>query len=186
MTRTSPPWRRPAGRDECDRSSCCGPQGLGPSAGHHLGCRDGRSRPGSSRRRTSTIPTPTTRARHTQADGSAQPKHLEDTAKSKAFARKYDKTFHLAGNRDHNDEFFTGDLMIRHEPGVRDGLREFLHEAGVLMQQRTIDDSPSSYGRVIWSLSPLMHKLKECQGREAMRNGLLFWKQQPGSLSRRE
>ena len=30
--------------------------------------------------------------------------------------------------------------MIRHEPGVRDGLGEFLRDVAVLMQHRTIDE----------------------------------------------
>ena len=54
--------------------------------------------------------------------------------------RRYYETFHIAGDRSRNDDFFTGDLMIRHEPGVRDGLGEFLRDVEVLMQHRTIDE----------------------------------------------
>ena len=83
---------------------------------------------------------PPNKSGHTQTDGPAAPQHLGETEKNKAFARSYYETFHLAGRRDRNDEFFTGDLMIRHEPGVRDGLQEFLHDVSVLMQHRTIDE----------------------------------------------
>lgn len=77
---------------------------------------------------------------HTQTDGPTQAKHLEDTEKNKAFLRRYYETFHLAGDRSQNDRFFTGDVMVRHEPGVRDGLNEFLRDVEELMQHRTIDE----------------------------------------------
>jgi len=65
--------------------------------------------------------------------------HLEHTKANKSFVRRYYEAFHLAGDRTRNSEFFTADTMTRHEPGVRDGLAEFLHDVGVLMQHRTID-----------------------------------------------
>ena len=83
---------------------------------------------------------PPNQSGHTQIDGPTAPQHLKDTYKNKLFARRYYETFHLAGRRDRNDEFFTGDLMIRHEPGVRDGLGEFLRDVEGLMQHRTIDE----------------------------------------------
>ena len=76
---------------------------------------------------------------HTQLDGPTEPQHLDSTEANKTFVREYYQTFHLAGYRDHNDEFFTGDVMIRHEPGVQDGLGNFLHDVEHLMQRRTID-----------------------------------------------
>ena len=83
---------------------------------------------------------PPNKSGHTQLDGPSEVKHLEDTEKNKAFARRYYETFHLAGDRSQNDDFFTGDLMIRHEPGVQDGLGEFLRDVAVLMQHRTIEE----------------------------------------------
>jgi len=77
---------------------------------------------------------------HSQLDGPAEAQHLADTDKNKLFARRYYETFHLGGDRTRNNEFFTGDLMIRHEPGVRDGVSEFLRDVKVLMQHRTIDE----------------------------------------------
>lgn len=83
---------------------------------------------------------PPNKSGHTQLDGPTKPQHLEDTEKNKIFARRYYETFHLSGDHSQNDDLFTGDLMIRHEPGVRDGLREFLHDVEILMQNRTIDE----------------------------------------------
>ena len=83
---------------------------------------------------------PPNQSGHTQIDGPIEAKHLEDTDKNKAFTRKYYETFHIAGDHSHNHDYFTGDLMIRHEPGVRDGVAEFLRDVEVLMQHRTIDE----------------------------------------------
>ena len=90
---------------------------------------------------------PPNRSGHTQTDGPVEPTHLEDTEKNKAFVRRYYETFHLAGDRSRNADFFTGDLMIRHEPGVRDGLGEFLRDVEGLMQHRTIDEVKLLLGR---------------------------------------
>ena len=67
-------------------------------------------------------------------------RNFEGTAASKELARRYYQTFHIARDRTHDEEFFTGDLMIRHEPGVSDGLHEFLHDVELLMQHRTIEE----------------------------------------------
>ena len=83
---------------------------------------------------------PANQSGHTQTDGPTQAKHLEDTEKNKIFVRKYYETFHVAGDRSQNADFFTGDLMIRHEPGVRDGVTEFLRDVEMLMQHRTINE----------------------------------------------
>ncbi|HEY4046838.1 MAG TPA: nuclear transport factor 2 family protein [Acidobacteriaceae bacterium] len=77
---------------------------------------------------------------HTQLDSPTEPTDLADTDRNKAVVHKYYETFHLAGNHDQNGEFFAGNLMIRHEPGVRDGLDEFLRDVKILMQHRTIDE----------------------------------------------
>ena len=83
---------------------------------------------------------PPNQSGHTQTDGPTEAKHLEDTQKNKSFVRAYYQTFHLAGDHRRADQYFAGDLMIRHEPGVRDGITEFLRDVEVLMQHRTIDE----------------------------------------------
>jgi predicted SnoaL-like aldol condensation-catalyzing enzyme len=88
----------------------------------------------------SSLGAPPNESGHTQLDGPSEPTHLADTERNKAFVRKYYETFHLAGNHEQNETFFTGNLMIRHEPGVRDGLDEFLRDVKILMQHRTIDE----------------------------------------------
>ncbi len=77
---------------------------------------------------------------HTQTDGPTKARHLEDTEKNKAFMRGYYQTFHISGDHSQSDQYFTRDLMVRHEPGVRDGVTEFLRDVEVLMRHRTIDE----------------------------------------------
>ena len=43
--------------------------------------------------------------------------------------------------------------MIRHEPGVRDSVSEFLRDVGVLMQRLTIDEIRSCWGKATWCSS---------------------------------
>ena len=107
---------------------------------------------------------PPNKSSHTQVDGPLAPQHLEDTEINKEFARRYYQTFHLAGNRTHNEEFFTGDLMIRHEPGVRDGLAEFLSDVETLMQHRTIDEIKLLLGQgdLIFIAAKGSHEGKPC------------------------
>ena len=84
---------------------------------------------------------PPNKSGHTQTDGPTEARHLEDTEKNKVFMRGYYETFHIAGDHSsQNDRFFTRGAMTRHEPGVRDGLQEFLQDVSVLMQHRTIDE----------------------------------------------
>lgn len=83
---------------------------------------------------------PPNKSGHTQVDGPREPQHLESTEANKAFVRSYYESFHLTGDRTQNDEFFKGDVMIRHEPGVQDGLSHFLHDVEELMRHRTIDE----------------------------------------------
>ncbi len=83
---------------------------------------------------------PPNKSGHTQTDGPTEAKHREDTEKNKSFMRKYYETFHISGDHSRSDLYFTGDLMIRHEPGVRDGVAEFMRDVEVLMQHRTINE----------------------------------------------
>ncbi len=77
---------------------------------------------------------------HTQIDGPTEAKHLEDTEKNKSFMREYYETFHVSGDHSQSSRYFQGDLCVRHEPGVRDGVAEFMRDVEVLMQHRTIDE----------------------------------------------
>jgi predicted SnoaL-like aldol condensation-catalyzing enzyme len=77
---------------------------------------------------------------HTQIDGPTEAKQLEDTEKNKSFVRRYYETFHLRGDHGGSEQYFTGEVMIRHEPGVRDGVSEFMRDVQLLMQHRTIDE----------------------------------------------
>ncbi len=88
----------------------------------------------------SAMDAPPNRSGHTQIDGPAEAKHLEDTEKNKSSLRAYYETFHIRGDHSRSEQYFAGDLMVRHEPGVRDGVAEFLRDVEVLMQHRTIDE----------------------------------------------
>ena len=88
----------------------------------------------------SAMDAPPNRSGHTQIDGPTEAKHLEDTEKNKSLLRRYYETFHIRGDHSRSEQYFAGDLMIRHEPGVRDGIAEFLRDVEVLMQHRTIDE----------------------------------------------
>ena len=88
----------------------------------------------------SAMDAPPNRSGHTQIDGPTEAKHLQDTEKNKSLLRRYYETFHIRGDRSRSEQYFAGDRMIRHEPGVRDGIAEFLRDVEVLMQHRTIDE----------------------------------------------
>ncbi len=75
---------------------------------------------------------PPNQSGHTQVDGPTQATDLRGTEKNKAFMRRYYETFHLAGDHHRHEQYFKGDLCVRHEPGVRD--------VAVLMRHRTIDE----------------------------------------------
>ncbi len=64
---------------------------------------------------------------------------MEDTERNKSFMREYYETFHISGDHSRVDKYFNEDLCIRHEPGVRDGVGEFLRDVEAVMQHRTID-----------------------------------------------
>ena len=54
--------------------------------------------------------------------------------------RDYYETFHISGDHSRSNDYFTEDVMVRHEPGVRDGVAEFMRDVKVFMQHRTIDE----------------------------------------------
>lgn len=83
---------------------------------------------------------PPNKSGHTQVDGPIEPRDLASTEKNKAFIRAYYETFHIAGDHSNPERYFKQDLCIRHEPGVHDGVAEFLQDVSVLMQHRTIDE----------------------------------------------
>jgi predicted SnoaL-like aldol condensation-catalyzing enzyme len=62
---------------------------------------------------------PPNKSGHTQLDGPTQAKDLEDTQKNKSLLRRYYETFHIRGDHSRSEQYFAGDLCIRHEPGVR-------------------------------------------------------------------
>ena len=82
---------------------------------------------------------PPNKSGHTQVDAPTQARDLEETCRNKAILHDYYETFHLKGNHDRSGEYFVEGHMIRHEPGVSDGVQEFLSDVKVLMQHRTID-----------------------------------------------
>lgn len=77
---------------------------------------------------------------HTQTDGPTEARHLQDTDKNKSLLRRYYETFHIRGDHSRLEQYFDGDLMVRHEPGVRDGVAEFMRGLTVIMQHRAIDE----------------------------------------------
>ena len=88
----------------------------------------------------SALEAPPNASGHTQIDGPTEPTHPEETDENKKIVRGYYETFHIGGDHSGTERYFAGDLMIRHEPGVRDGVSEFLHDVEELMKHRTIDE----------------------------------------------
>ncbi len=83
---------------------------------------------------------PPNQSGHTQTDGPTEANPAEDTGKNKAILRDYYETAHIARDHRNIQRYFCGDLQIRHEPGVRDGVAAFLHDVEGLMRHRTIDE----------------------------------------------
>lgn len=83
---------------------------------------------------------PPNKSSHTQVDGPVEAGQPEDTAASKAFVREYYEAFHLQVRHDLADRYFAGSPMIRHEPGVADGVDAFLSDLAVATRDRTIDE----------------------------------------------
>ena len=83
---------------------------------------------------------PPNKSGHTQADGPVKPQHLDETETNRRTVRDYYETVHLGVRHDEARRWFAGDLMIRHEPDVADGVGEFLCDLEVLTRGRTIDE----------------------------------------------
>ena len=83
---------------------------------------------------------PSNASGHTQIDGPTKATRLEETEENRRLLRNYYETFHLHGDHSNIEQYFAGDLMIRHEPGVHDGISNFLRDVEELMKHRTIDD----------------------------------------------
>ena len=83
---------------------------------------------------------PPNKSGHTQVDGPTEAAHEEDTEKNKALVREYYEAFHIAGRHDVLPHYFYNDRCVRHEPGVADGVGEFVRDVQVLMRERTIEE----------------------------------------------
>ena len=83
---------------------------------------------------------PPNKSGHTQVDGPVEAGPEARTAANKAFVRDYYETFHIAGRHDLAGRYFAGSPMVRHEPGVADGVEAFLRDLQVLTRDRTIDE----------------------------------------------
>ena len=90
---------------------------------------------------------PPNKSGHTQVDGPVEAGRDEDSETNKAFVRDYYETFHLGGRHDLADRYFAGSPMIRHEPGVADGVDAFLGDLAVASRDRTIDEIRLLLGR---------------------------------------
>jgi predicted SnoaL-like aldol condensation-catalyzing enzyme len=77
---------------------------------------------------------------HTQADGPTEAKLSADTEKNKTIVREYYETIHVSGDHSKIPQYFHGDLCIRHEPGVRDGVTAFKGDLEQLTKHRSIDE----------------------------------------------
>jgi predicted SnoaL-like aldol condensation-catalyzing enzyme len=83
---------------------------------------------------------PPNRSGHTQVDGPTEAVADEDTEQNKTLVRDYYQAFHIEGRHGVIGQYFSDDRCVRHEPGVADGLGEFLHDVQRLMRERTIDE----------------------------------------------
>ena len=83
---------------------------------------------------------PPNKSGHTQTDGPTEPNSRQDTDRVKAVVREYYETVHIGGKHDQIGHYMSGDLQIRHEPGVRDGVAAFEQDLAVLTRSRTIDE----------------------------------------------
>ena len=77
---------------------------------------------------------------HTQTDGPTEPDDGQDTDRAKAVVRDYYETVHIGGRHERIGQYMSGDLQVRHEPGVRDGVAAFEQDLAVLTRSRTIDE----------------------------------------------
>jgi predicted SnoaL-like aldol condensation-catalyzing enzyme len=77
---------------------------------------------------------------HTQIDGPTPPDNRYDTNAAKALVLDYYETVHIAGKHERIRQYMAGDVQIRHEPGVRDGVAAFERDLAKLTRSRTIDE----------------------------------------------
>jgi predicted SnoaL-like aldol condensation-catalyzing enzyme len=75
-----------------------------------------------------------------ETDGPTKANPDQNTEKNKSFMRDYYETFHIAGDHSNISQYFSGDVCVRHEPGVRDGVAAFTSDVKSLMQHRSIDE----------------------------------------------
>ena len=112
----------------------------------------------------SAMDAPPNRSGHTQIDGPSEARHPENTEKNKSLLRNYYETFHIRGDHSRSEQYFADDLMIRHEPGVHDGVAEFLRDVEVLMHHRTIDEIKFLLGQgdLVFIAAKGTHEDKPC------------------------
>ena len=82
---------------------------------------------------------PPNKSGHTQVDGPTEANPHEDTEKNKSLVREYYQAFHIEGRHEVITQYFSGDRCVRHEPGVADGIGEFLNDLKIVARDRTID-----------------------------------------------
>ena len=83
---------------------------------------------------------PPNKSGHTQFDGPTEPEDASRTEANKSTVEDYYDTVHVKGRHCEARRWFQGNLMIRHEPGVADGVDEFLRDLSILARDRTIDE----------------------------------------------
>ncbi len=83
---------------------------------------------------------PPNKSGHTQVDGPTEAEHVEDTEKNKSLVRDYYEAVHIRGCHDVIPHYFSGDHCVRHEPGVADGVAQFVRDLEILTRDRTIDE----------------------------------------------
>ena len=88
----------------------------------------------------SAMDAPPNQSGHTQTDGPTEAKLSENTERNKSIIRQYYETVHISGDHSKILQYFSGDYCVRHDPGVRDGVGAFIHDLGILMQHRSIDE----------------------------------------------
>jgi predicted SnoaL-like aldol condensation-catalyzing enzyme len=90
-----------------------------------------------------TAMAPPNESGHTQTDGPTQAKPDQDKEKNKSLIREYYETVHISGDHTKVPQY-CGDLCIRHESGVRDGMTAFIRDLAAATnhgkQSRSIDE----------------------------------------------
>ena len=95
----------------------------------------------------STKSAPPNKSGHTQTDGPARARNLEDTEKNKSIIRDYYETVHVRGEHGRIPQYFSGDRCVRHEPGVSDGVGNFRRDLEQLVKHRSIDGIKFLFGQ---------------------------------------